>query len=42
MGASFKFLIVKIPVFACEPILQKLQEKTEFSMADILLASEPR
>ena len=41
IGVPFTFLVVNTPVFAYEPILQRLQEKVEFPMADILLAAEP-
>ncbi|PYH88610.1 AAA family ATPase [Aspergillus ellipticus CBS 707.79] len=42
IGMPFTFLVVNTPVFAYEPILQGLQERLEFPMSDILLASEPR
>lgn len=39
--AVFTFILVNTPVFAYEPILQRLQEKLEFLLSDILLSSEP-
>ncbi|KAH8689078.1 P-loop containing nucleoside triphosphate hydrolase protein [Talaromyces proteolyticus] len=35
------FIVVNTPVFAYEPILQRLQEKLEFPLSDTLLSSEP-
>ncbi|PWY66022.1 AAA family ATPase [Aspergillus heteromorphus CBS 117.55] len=42
LGLPFTFLVVNTPVFAYEPILQRLQEKVEFPMSGVLLASEPK
>lgn len=42
IGAALTFLAVNTPLFAYEPVLQRLQKKIEFPMADILLATEPR
>ena len=39
IGVPFAYLVVNTPVF-CAVILQRLQEKVEFSMADILLSAE--
>jgi hypothetical protein len=41
IGTTLTFLVVNTAVFAYEPILRRLQEKTEFPMFDCLLSSEP-
>ncbi|PGH26481.1 hypothetical protein AJ80_01795 [Polytolypa hystricis UAMH7299] len=40
-GNALTFIVVNTAVFAYEPILQRLQEKTEFPMANTLLSPEP-
>lgn len=40
-NGALTFIVVNTPVFAYEPILQRLQEKLEFPLSDILLSSEP-
>ncbi|RAH86736.1 hypothetical protein BO86DRAFT_72682 [Aspergillus japonicus CBS 114.51] len=42
VGPPFAFLPVHTPIFAYEPILQRLQQVVEFSLSQILLASEPK
>ncbi|KAJ6024726.1 AAA family ATPase [Penicillium herquei] len=42
MACTFTFLLVNTPIFAYEPILQRLQGAVEFPMSEILLASEPK
>jgi len=37
----FDFIVVDTPVFAYEPILRRLQEKTEFPLSECLLSSTP-
>ena len=41
IGTALTFLVVNTPVFAYEPILRRLQGKTEFPMSDCLLSSKP-
>ncbi len=38
---AFDFVVVNTPVFAYEPILQQLQEKTDFPLSDHLLSDSP-
>lgn len=40
-GRKFRFVVVETPVFAFEPILQRLQEKTDFPLANCLLSPTP-
>lgn len=42
MESTFTFMLVNTPIFAYEPILQRLQAVVEFPMPEILLASEPK
>ncbi|RAH75108.1 AAA family ATPase [Aspergillus aculeatinus CBS 121060] len=42
MGPAFTFLPVNTPIFAYEPILERLQQVMEFPLSQILLASEPK
>ncbi|BCS04189.1 uncharacterized protein AKAW2_71067A [Aspergillus luchuensis] len=41
MGFQFTFLVVNTPIFAYEPILQRLQSVMEYPLSNILLAPAP-